>query len=75
MPKPADLEAQLAQQLRMVQAQAAALVGAVSKGALQIFVAMSSVTDVSIVDTCPVWVDSMSRKAHSRTRFPGCITT
>lgn len=33
MPKPADLEAQLAQQLRTVQAQAAALVGAVSKGA------------------------------------------
>ena len=33
MPKPAELEAQLAQQLRAVQAQAAALVGAVSKGA------------------------------------------
>ena len=32
MPKPADLEAELAQQLRAVQAQAAALVGAVSKG-------------------------------------------
>lgn len=31
MPKPADLEAQLAQQLRAVQAQAAALVGAVNK--------------------------------------------
>lgn len=43
MPKPADLEAQLAQQLRTVQAQAAALVGAVSKGALHIFVAISAV--------------------------------
>ena len=32
MPKPAELEAQLAQQLRSVQAQAAALVGAVNKG-------------------------------------------
>lgn len=38
MPKPADLEAQLAQQLRTVQAQAAALVGAVSKGAPHILV-------------------------------------
>lgn len=38
MPKPADLEAQLAQQLRTVQAQAAALVGAVSKGAFHILV-------------------------------------
>lgn len=37
MPKPADLEAQLAQQLRTVQAHAAALVGAVSKGARHIF--------------------------------------
>lgn len=32
MPKPAELEAQLAQQLRSVQAQAAQLVGAVNKG-------------------------------------------
>lgn len=32
MPRPADLEAQLAQQLRSVQAQAAALVGSVNKG-------------------------------------------
>ena len=32
MPRPADVEAQLAQQLRSVQAQAAALVGSVNKG-------------------------------------------
>ena len=43
MPKPADLEAQLAQQLRTVQAQAAALVGALSKGAIHTFVAVSTV--------------------------------
>jgi len=35
MPKPGDLEAQLAQQLRSVQAQAAALVGAMNKGELR----------------------------------------
>ena len=43
MPKPADLEAQLAQQLRALQAQAAALVGALSKGALHILVVVSAV--------------------------------
>ena len=36
MPKPAELEAQLAQRLRAVQAQAAALVGAVSKGMFEL---------------------------------------
>ena len=40
MPRPADLEAQLAQQLRYVQAQAAALVGAVNKG-MQLLAAMT----------------------------------
>ena len=67
MPKPADLEAQLAQQLRTVQAQAAALVGAVSKGELHILVAICcSVMCASLIGAFNA-TELISRKARSRT--------
>lgn len=59
MPRPADLEAQLAQQLRSVQAQAAALVGAVNKGMQLLAAITASSNDHSHDMHCTAWLSTL----------------